>query len=108
MLSRGIGKASVDNVIKVCKGLGITTDDLERLATQEDNTVKEEVSIYETIQNDQSNIIHIPIIGSVATGTPIFAEENIEGYLPMLSTFLNKRKKYFYLTVKGTSMNLEF
>ena len=66
MLSRGIGKASVDNVIKVCKGLGITTDDLERLATQEDNTVKEEVSIYETIQNDQSNIIHIPIIGSVA------------------------------------------
>ena len=67
MLSRGIGKASVDNVIKVCKGLGITTDDLERLATQEDNTVKEEVSIYETIQNDQSNIIHIPIIGSVAT-----------------------------------------
>ena len=50
MLSRGIGKASVDNVIKVCKGLGITTDDLERLATQEDNTVKEEVSIYETIQ----------------------------------------------------------
>lgn len=108
MLSRGIGKASVDNVIKVCKGLGITTDDLERLATQEDNTVKEEVSIYETIQKDQSNIIHIPIIGSVAAGTPIFAEENIEGYLPMLSTFLNKRKKYFYLTVKGTSMNLEF
>ena len=108
MLSRGIGKASVDNVIKVCKGLGITTDDLERLATQEDNTVKEEVSIYETIQNDQSNIIYIPIIGSVAAGTPILAEENIEGYLPMLSTFLNKRKKYFYLTVKGTSMNLEF
>jgi len=108
MLSRGIGKASVDNVIKVCKGLGISTDELERLATQEDNTVKEEVSIYETIQNDQSNIIHIPIIGSVAAGTPIFAEENIEGYLPMLSTFLNKRKKYFYLTVKGTSMNLEF
>ena len=70
MLSRGIGKASVDNVIKVCKGLGITTDDLERLATQEDNTVKEEVSIYETIQNDQSNIIYIPIIGSVAPVHP--------------------------------------
>ena len=80
MLSRGIGKASVDNVIKVCKGLGITTDDSEGLTTKGEKTVKEDVSIYETIQNDQSNIIHIPIIGSVAAGTPIFAEENIEGH----------------------------
>lgn len=108
MLSRGIGKASVDNVIKVCKGLGITTDDLEKLANEENNSIKEEVSIYETIRNDQSNIVHIPIIGSVAAGMPILAEENIEGYLPVLSTFLNKRKRYFYLTVTGTSMNLEF
>ncbi|MFL0489332.1 LexA family protein [Bacillus sp. 179-I 2A5 NHS] len=108
MLSRGIGKASIDNVIKVCKGLGITTDDLEQLASEESNSIKEDVSIYETIRKDQSNIIHIPIIGSVAAGMPILAEENIEGYLPVLSTFLNKRKKYFYLTVTGTSMNLEF
>ncbi|PHB90622.1 LexA family transcriptional regulator [Bacillus wiedmannii] len=108
MLSRGIGKASIDNVIKVCKGLGITTDDLERLTNEKSNLIKEEVSIYETIRNDQSNIVHIPIIGSVAAGMPILAEENIEGYLPVLSTFLNKRKKYFYLTVTGTSMNLEF
>ncbi|MED0990266.1 XRE family transcriptional regulator [Bacillus nitratireducens] len=108
MLSRGIGKASIDNVIKVCKGLGITTDDLERLANEENSSIKEEVSIYETIRNDQSNIVHIPIIGSVAAGMPILAEENIEGYLPVLSTFLNTRKKYFYLTVTGTSMNLEF
>ncbi|KXY21851.1 LexA family protein [Bacillus sp. FSL K6-0067] len=108
MLSRGIGKASIDNVIKVCKGLGITTDDLERLTNEKNNLIKEEVSIYETIRNDRSNIIHIPIIGSVAAGMPILAEENIEGYLPVLSTFLNKRKKYFYLTVTGTSMNLEF
>lgn len=32
MLERGIGNASVDNVIKVCKGLGITTSDLEEMA----------------------------------------------------------------------------
>lgn len=32
MLTRGIGNASVDNVIKVCKGLGITTDQLEEMA----------------------------------------------------------------------------
>lgn len=35
MLDRGIGNASIDNVIKVCKGLGITTDELERMANGE-------------------------------------------------------------------------
>lgn len=35
MLSRGIGNASIDNVIKVCKGLGITTDELEQMANGE-------------------------------------------------------------------------
>lgn len=38
MLTRGIGNASVDNVIKVCKGLGITTDQLEEMAKSKDNT----------------------------------------------------------------------
>lgn len=107
MLSRGIGNASIDNVIKVCKGLGITTDQLEKMANSND-LIKEEATVYEIVSKDQSNITYIPIIGSIAAGVPMLAEENIEGYLPMLTTFLNKRKKYFYLIVKGTSMNLEF
>lgn len=32
MLTRGIGKASIDNVIKVCKALGISVEDLEAMA----------------------------------------------------------------------------
>lgn len=35
MLTRGIGNASVDNVIKVCKGLGITTDQLVEMANND-------------------------------------------------------------------------
>ncbi|MED4206562.1 helix-turn-helix transcriptional regulator [Neobacillus mesonae] len=42
MLERGIGNASVDNVLKVCKGLGITTDELEKMANGEEiNNVTE-------------------------------------------------------------------
>ncbi|QQK75057.1 helix-turn-helix transcriptional regulator [Salicibibacter cibarius] len=37
MLQRGIGNASVDNVMKVCKALNITTDELQEMA--ENNTV---------------------------------------------------------------------
>ncbi|MFJ9204096.1 XRE family transcriptional regulator [Bacillus velezensis] len=40
MLSRGVGNASVDNVIKVCKGLGITTDQLEDLAGNDNDEIK--------------------------------------------------------------------
>ena len=32
MLARGIGNASVDNVIKICKTLGITVEELENMA----------------------------------------------------------------------------
>lgn len=32
MLERGIGNANVDNVLKVCKALGITVEELESMA----------------------------------------------------------------------------
>ncbi|MEC0092855.1 helix-turn-helix transcriptional regulator [Paenibacillus macquariensis] len=35
MLTRGVGRASIDSVIKVCKGLGITIDQLEKMAAGE-------------------------------------------------------------------------
>ncbi|GED33989.1 helix-turn-helix transcriptional regulator [Brevibacillus centrosporus] len=35
MLTRGVGRASVDNVIKVCKALGITVEELEEMAAGE-------------------------------------------------------------------------
>lgn len=34
MLERGIGNASVDNVIKICKALGITIEELEEMANE--------------------------------------------------------------------------
>lgn len=36
MLKNGLGRAAVDNVIKVCRGLGITVDDL--LSIEEDKS----------------------------------------------------------------------
>lgn len=39
ILERGVGKASVDNVIKICKALGITIEDMERMASGEENEI---------------------------------------------------------------------
>ena len=41
----------------------------------------------------------VPIVGTIAAGTPILAEENIEGYAP-----LQDRHADFALTIKGDSM----
>jgi len=45
----------------------------------------------------------VPILGSVAAGRPLFAEENMEGSLQVPPGML-KRGKYFALRVKGDSM----
>lgn len=37
MLERGIGNASIDNVLKVCKGLRITTDQLEKMTLNDES-----------------------------------------------------------------------
>lgn len=49
MLKNGVGKASVNTVITVCKNLGITVEQLEEMAEGENNTVYEPT--YEDIQS---------------------------------------------------------
>ena len=45
----------------------------------------------------------VPLVGAIACGSPILAEENIEEYLPMPLSFA-KDKDYFFLRAKGESM----
>ncbi len=45
----------------------------------------------------------VPILGSVAAGRPLFAEENMDGYLAVPQGYL-RAGKYFALKVKGDSM----
>lgn len=55
-----------------------------------------------TIPVDFSHLKRIPILGRIAAGAPIYAEENIEGYT---FTDLNGGAEYFALRVRGDSMN---
>ena len=55
------------------------------------------------ILSPNSNIVEIPIIGRVAAGSPILAEENIEGNITV-DKGLVKSDEAFALRVKGDSM----
>ncbi len=50
--------------------------------------------------------VSIPIVGSVACGAPILAEENIEGYISVSTAIAKKGCKYYLLHARGDSMNL--
>lgn len=51
----------------------------------------------------------LPILGKIAAGEPILAEQYIEGYLPVDPNVygMSTPEEYFYLKVNGESMNLK-
>lgn len=57
----------------------------------------------DSFQMVRTEMVSIPIIGTVAAGTPILAEENIESYFPIPAEFVPQGES-FALNVKGESM----
>lgn len=47
--------------------------------------------------------VSIPIVGKIAAGIPLLAEQNIDEYFPLPTNFINS-KDIFMLRVKGESM----
>jgi repressor LexA len=48
-------------------------------------------------------VVNVPVVGTVAAGTPVLAVENIESYFPVPAEFMPNEKS-FILKVKGESM----
>lgn len=64
--------------------------------------------IGESLSSSKSiSAINVPLVGSVAAGMPILAEENIETTIPVSTGLARPGFKYFLLRVVGTSMNRE-
>lgn len=55
--------------------------------------------------NKSISTINIPLVGSVAAGVPILAEENVEATISVSTAIARPGSKYFLLRVDGTSMN---
>ena len=53
---------------------------------------------------ERADITDVPLVGQVAAGTPILAEQNITEYFPVPSRYASGSYNYFMLVVKGDSM----
>ncbi|WP_227805409.1 transcriptional repressor LexA [Algibacter lectus] len=56
-------------------------------------------------ESNSSDTVEIPLIGSVACGLPIYAEENIEAKISISKTLVKNAGDYFLLRASGDSMN---
>lgn len=64
----------------------------------EDNSAEEQ-----NMASEREDIVDIPLVGKVAAGMPILAEQNIEDSFPIPSRFVGGGE-HFMLSVKGDSM----
>ena len=56
------------------------------------------------IPNKVAEFISVPVLGNVAAGSPIFAEENIRETLQLPQKLLKSNREYFACEVRGDSM----
>lgn len=52
-----------------------------------------------------ARVVDVPLVGTVACGAPIFAEENIETHIPVSLSLAKPGYRYFLLRATGDSMN---
>ncbi|MDR1837523.1 MAG: transcriptional repressor LexA [Treponema sp.] len=63
------------------------------------------MGLIHAVHEELSEFVEIPLLGSVAAGVPILAEENFNGNIMLHRSMLRKNKKYFALKVRGDSMS---
>ena len=74
------------------------------------NLIKRQPTKNRTIEitgRPKTEVVNLPIIGQVAAGQPILAEQNIEDFVSISSSFFgacDSNNKLFLLKVKGDSM----
>lgn len=96
---------SIREICKQCniKSTATAFSYLEKLRSQgllEKNPNKKRAI---TLMNDVNNFRAIPIIGTIRAGSPIFAVENLDGYIPLPEEF-DSGENEFALKVQGNSM----
>jgi len=107
ILKRGVGNASIDNVIKICKGLGITIEQLEEISKEEVNVIGEDLGTYETKDTSTCEYNYFPT--AISAGLPL----NVDGItesetISIPDAIMGKyagNKDIFITRINGDSMN---
>ena len=98
---REIGR---DFKIGSLRGVTVHLDALERKAyITRSNTPRSIKVIHPSLQT-QNRVIMLPLVGSIAAGTPISAQEHVEDLIAVPAEMVRNIQHAFLLRVKGDSM----
>lgn len=62
------------------------------------------IEIREKYETDYDDVLLTPMVGSIAAGEPIFADQNISNYYPLPASIFSSKRELFILEVRGESM----
>lgn len=99
ILKRGLDNSNVGNVIKICKALDISIDNLldnKEIVSNLSFDNAEPLSIEDSIK--------IPVLGIIKAGIPIEAQEDIIEYVEIPKSWTKGNKQFYGLKISGDSM----
>ncbi len=98
-IQQGIG------TVKSLRGVAIHLDALQRKGYIERGSQARSIRIlHPDYQPDRERVRMLPLVGTIAAGTPILAHENIEDLIPVPADMVRNVENAFLLRVKGDSM----
>ncbi len=60
--------------------------------------------VMESQSSSESDVVEIPLVGRVAAGEPVLAEQNIEGTITVDSHLIGRHRDVFAMKIRGDSM----
>lgn len=107
-LAKALGLNAKSSIANYENGSNAPSDDI-KLKMCDLFNVSIDYLMGKTNIRNEGNLFVIPVLGKIAAGQPILAEEYLEGYLPVDPNIygMTTPDDYFYLKVSGESMNLK-
>lgn len=102
ILKRGIDNSNVGNVIKICRELNISVDNLIENNKIISNLHFDNANSYPIDLVTDS--IQIPVLGMIKAGIPIDSQQDIIEYIDIPKEWTKSNKKYYGLKISGDSM----
>ena len=91
------------NSIKTVQNILLTLEEKEIIQKNDNGSYK--LIFDPNLGPSHAQITDVPIVGYVACGSPILADQNVEGYVSISTSLAKSGNKYFLLHAKGDSMN---
>jgi repressor LexA len=101
---REIGR---DFAIGSLRGVTVHLDALERKGYITRSNMPRSIKVIHPAYQTNNRVVMLPLLGTIAAGTPIQAQENVEDLIPVPSEMVRNIEHAFLLRVRGDSMSGE-